>query len=160
LILVFLFLQEGKHEGVDLESPPNSKIFDPTNQQNANDVRLLANRRLNQTREAAPPITVNFSGLADLLKQNGAPVAPAPAAGSAVSAKNEPLPPPMELALFCDQYHLSNDIKKKLGSIHVSGPHVLRLITDADLRGEGTLSIGELASLRDAHMRWIVDVAN
>ena len=144
---------------MNLESPPNSKIFDPTNQQNANDVRLLANRRLNQTRDAAPPITVNFSGLADLLKQNGTPVVP-PAVPAAVFAKNEPLPPPMALALFCDQYHLSNDIKRKLDSIHISGPHVLRLITDTDLRGEGTLSIGELASLRDAHMRWMVDVAN
>jgi hypothetical protein len=60
----------------------------------------------------------------------------------------------MKLEIFVAQYDLSNDIQAKLASIHVAGPHVLSLISDTDLRGEGKLSIGELASLRDAQTRW------
>jgi hypothetical protein len=60
----------------------------------------------------------------------------------------------MELGAFCAQYFLSQNIQQKLKAIQVTGPHVLRLISDADLRGDGSLSIGELASLRDAQFRW------
>ena len=60
----------------------------------------------------------------------------------------------MKLDVFCAQYELSDDIKTKLDAIHIPGPHVLSLIADADLRGEGKLSIGQLASVRDAELRW------
>jgi len=63
----------------------------------------------------------------------------------------------MILATFCTLYGLSDDITKKLEAIHVAGPHVLSLISD-DLRGEGTLSVGELASVRDAQLRWNHDM--
>ena len=66
----------------------------------------------------------------------------------------------MDLNIFCDRYKLSDGIRAKLDTIHVAGPHVLGLITDADLRGEGSLSIGELASVRDAQLRWKFDIAN
>ena len=62
--------------------------------------------------------------------------------------------PPMKLALFCTQYELSDEIKEKLSAIQIVGPHVLSLVSDTDFRGEGRLSIGELASLRDAQLRW------
>ena len=62
--------------------------------------------------------------------------------------------PLMKLEIFCAQYSLSDNIQTKLTSIQVAGPHVLSLISDHDLRGEGKLSIGELASLRDAQTRW------
>ena len=48
-----LLLQEGKIDGVDNENPPNSKLFDPTNRQNIDDVALLAWRRLNQAHETS-----------------------------------------------------------------------------------------------------------
>ena len=37
-------------------------------------------------------------------------------------------------------------------AIQITGPHVLHLISDVDLRGEGKLSVGELALLRDAEL--------
>lgn len=60
----------------------------------------------------------------------------------------------MELSVFCTQYFLSQTIEQKLEAIQVAGPHVLCLISDADLRGDGTLSIGELASVHNAQFRW------
>jgi len=62
--------------------------------------------------------------------------------------------PPMKLDSFCTAYNLSDAIKDKLVAIQIAGPHVLRLITDTDLRGKGGLSVGELASVHDAQLRW------
>ena len=73
----------------------------------------------------------------------------------ALLAPNRPvLLPPMELGIFCTQFFLSRMIQQKLEVIQVTGPHVLSLISDANLRGDGSLSIGELASVRDAQLRW------
>jgi hypothetical protein len=46
--------QEGKIEGVNHETPPNTKIFDPTNTQNTDDISLLAKRRLAASEENLP----------------------------------------------------------------------------------------------------------
>jgi hypothetical protein len=121
---------------------------------------------LSQNREAAvPAVTVNFPGFADFFQQPNPP-AMIPQVGPLVPIPNgavnhaaapvqlEALLPPMKLEIFCAQYSLSDDIKMKLISIQVAGPHVLSLISDLDLWGEGKLSIGELASLRDAQTRW------
>jgi hypothetical protein len=60
----------------------------------------------------------------------------------------------MKLDDFCRQYKLTDEVKGKLDAIQIAGPHVLRLVSDADLRGDGRLSVGELASVRDAQQRW------
>jgi hypothetical protein len=60
----------------------------------------------------------------------------------------------MKLDPFCATYELSDAIKAKLIAMHINGPHVLRLISDTDIRGEGGLSVGELASVSDAQLRW------
>ena len=157
-MLTFCFPQDGKVDGVDRDTPPNSKIFDPTRKQNTDDVAQLAKRRLSQNREAArtPAVTVNFLGFADFFRQPNAaiPLGPLPIPNGAANRAHEAPLPPMKLEIFCAQYSLSDDIQMKLASIQVAGPHVLSLISDLDLRGEGKLSIGELASLRDAQTRW------
>jgi hypothetical protein len=104
----------------------------------------------------APAVTVNFPGFVDFFRQpNPAiPLGPLPIPNGAADRQPEALLPPMKLEIFCAQYSLSDDIQMKLASIQVAGPHVLSLISDLDLRGEGKLSIGELASLRDAQTRW------
>jgi hypothetical protein len=66
----------------------------------------------------------------------------------------------MDLFVFCMKYRLSVQIKTKLEAIQITGPHVLCLISDADLRGEGALSVGELASVRDAQFRWQDELTN
>jgi hypothetical protein len=58
------------------------------------------------------------------------------------------------------KYQLSVQIKTKLELIQITGPHVLYLISDADLRGEGALSIGELVSVRNAQFRWQDELMN
>ncbi|KAF8958724.1 hypothetical protein BDZ97DRAFT_1915991 [Flammula alnicola] len=155
---------DGKIEGVDQENPPNAKMFDPTNKHNIDDVALLAKRRLAQNRDAvAPAITVNFPGFADVFRApNAPPLAPVnPAtAAPANSPRHRVPPPPMKLDSFCHRYELSEEIRGKLDAIQIAGPHVLRLISDTDLRGEGRLSIGELASVRDAQLRWTHALAN
>ena len=166
-----LYSQEGKIEGVDQETPPNTKIFDPTNRQHTDDVSALAQRHLAASRENLPQlITVNFPGFAELFVHAKtpaiAPVAPpalpAPGAPAApnVACRRRTLLPPTSLTLFCANYHLSDQIKTKLDAIQIAGPHVLGLISDADLRGEGALSIGELASVRDAQFRWQDELRN
>jgi hypothetical protein len=122
-------------------------MFDPTRKQNDDDVALLAKRRLTQTQNRdAPASTVNFPGFADIFRlPNMPPLLP---------GVNPAPPPTMKLDEFCEQYELSDSIRKKLGNIQITGPHVLCLISDSDLRGEGQLSIGELASVRDAQLRW------
>lgn len=155
--------QDGKIEGVDLENPPNSKMFDPTQHHGAaNDsdtVGLLARRRAAQ-HNSAPTITVNFPGFVDLLH-------PPQGAGPVVNDPRDPIPghrlpgqllPPTPLLEFCNKYFLSVDIEDKLEAIQISGPHVLSLISDADLRNEAKLSVGQLASLRDAELRWKHDI--
>lgn len=62
--------------------------------------------------------------------------------------------PPMTLESFCAQYNLSDTLRNKLSGIDITGPHVLALVPDYDLRDEGHLSIGELAALCDAQKRW------
>ena len=148
-------------DGANNENPPNSKLFDPTNKQNTDDVALLARRRLNQAREAAAPnITVNIPGLGDLFRQQlpQPPMEPLAAQNLNLPAPGaRRLPPPTKLDDFCRLYHLSESVKGKLTDIQITGPHVLHLVSDVDLRGEGKLSVGELASLRDAELRWIAD---
>ena len=163
-----LHSQEGKIEGVNQETPPNTKIFDPTNRQHTDDVSTLAKRRLAASREnPSQPITVNFPGFAELFAHAKAPPTafPAPSMPGAASVPNvaprrRTLLPPTDLAPFCAKYHLSAQIKTKLDAIQIAGPHVLRLISDTDLRGEGALSIGELASVRDAQFRWQDELTN
>ena len=62
--------------------------------------------------------------------------------------------PPMKLDSFHTACNLSDAIKDKLVTIQIAGPHVLWLITDTDLQGEGGLSVGKLALVRDAQHRW------
>ena len=145
------------------ENPPNSKIFGPPcHRCHGGDVALLAKRRLAQNREAAAPaITVNFPGFADIFRAPNTPeipaavnaVARAPAAIDSVRQRAPP-PPPMMLDNFCRLYKLADDIKAKLDIIHIAGPHVLRLVSDSDLRDSGGLDVGEVATVRDAEQRW------
>jgi hypothetical protein len=129
-------------------------------------VALLAKRRLAQTQNRdAPAITVNFPGFAEMFCQpNAALPAPVNSTAAAPNPINSPCRraplPPMKLDDFCKQYLLSDLIEDKLCNIQITGPHVLRLISDSDLRGEGNLSIGELASVRDAQLRWNHHLAN
>jgi hypothetical protein len=140
-------------------------MFDPPSKKHhTDDIALLAKRRMAQNRDAAAPaITVNFPGFADIFRApNAPPLGPAePPLAASVNSPHRRVPlPPMELEDFCRQFNLSYELRAKLNVIHITGPHVLRLVSDADLRGEGGLSVGELASVRDAQQRWIHALAH
>lgn len=152
-----------KEEGVDMESPPNVKIFDVTYSGNLMDTNLLAKRRVALQAHGQNSPTVNFEGLANVIKQlnpaygrENAPPAPAPLA--AVPLHRRP-PPKMSIATFCSQFDLSPEIQAKLLGIAIAGPHLLRLVDDGALRGEAGLSLGELAGIRDAEERWMNEVS-
>jgi hypothetical protein len=122
-------------------------------------VALLAGRRAKDHNGSG--ITVNFPGFADIFRhQNPLPASQAPvhAADPINSPHRRIPPPPMKLDDFCQHYDLSDAINAKLVDIQIAGLHVLRLIADCDLREEGKLSIGELASVRDAQQRWSHDL--
>ena len=88
-----LYSQEGKIEGIDQETPPNTKIFDPTNRQHTDDVSALARRHLAASRENLPQlITVNFPGFAKLFAHVKTP-AIAPVAPPALPAPGAPAAP-------------------------------------------------------------------
>jgi hypothetical protein len=57
-------------------------------------------------------------------------------------------------------YSINPSLQDKLNAIQVTGPHTLHLITNEDLRTEGKLSVGELATIRDAEIRWRQDLLN
>lgn len=75
-------------------------------------------------------------------------------------AANIPQPaalrPKLSLIDFCERFNLSLWLREKLDNIDVTGPHCLRFLQNADLLGAG-LSLGELADIRDAEERWMLD---
>ncbi|KAH7919553.1 hypothetical protein BV22DRAFT_1199411 [Leucogyrophana mollusca] len=161
-----------KQPGVDLDNPPNTKIFDVT-YTDPTDLAMLSRRRLNiQNPSTAPSIIINndFKDLAGLLhgdRGNNPPppdhhndhhrlhanaprqVAPRPLRSAHV--------PKMGLVAFCEHFALSAFVLEKLDVINVTGPHCLRFISDAQLT-DAELSISELADLRDAQERWALGV--
>jgi hypothetical protein len=159
-------LKQAKLEdGIDIDHPPNSKMFDPSRHRttsssgssdDSNDILALAKRRRNQLAQdtkSSSNITVNFSGLAELLntRQN-----PDTTTVQSVQQPSRPaqLPPRLSLDAFCDYYDLPRSVYEKLNSHQITGPHLLRLISNDQLRLECALSIGELAAIRDAEERW------
>lgn len=147
---------QGKQEGVDMETPPNNKIFDPTSARGSMDVATLAKRRLATSRNDASP----YVGVIELIRE---------IRGVAGPSGNDPattVPPPApvadplldlketELTDFCSDFKIPETLRLKLASADIAGPHILHLIQDADLRTEAHLSIGELATLRYAEKKW------
>ncbi|RXW18854.1 hypothetical protein EST38_g7000 [Candolleomyces aberdarensis] len=63
---------------------------------------------------------------------------------------------PMDLDDFCMLFGISYGLKLKLEDADITGPHVLWLVSNTDLRSDAKLSIGELATLRNAEERWKV----
>jgi hypothetical protein len=141
--------QESKQDGVDYETPPNAKMFDPTFSNNT-DIVSLAKRRLTlDNKQSAPQINVSFAGLAEVLQlqKPSIPITP--------SSPVERFRPKMTLEKFCRLYQLSSAIKSKLEKLGVTGPHALRFLSKDELRNDGDLLAGEVAEVRDAEARWM-----
>ncbi|KAG2113831.1 uncharacterized protein F5147DRAFT_570720 [Suillus discolor] len=147
-------MQEADTLGVDIEHPPNSKIFDPTDHgdSDSDDISALARRRRAQLagrdHNNQSNITVNFAGLAELIRPSS------PSKNPTCSTKTMSIPPKLDLQSFATWFGLSGQLHDKLKAIHLDGPHLLRLVSNEQLQTEGGLSLGELAVLRDAEERW------
>jgi hypothetical protein len=157
-------LQVAKEDAVDLENPPNTKLFDPE-YRNDPDTALLLRRHhglvaADQNAPATPNIVIqnNFEGLAGLLLQCN-PALPASVPNSTQSAPRMTraalaLVPKMTLVDFCEKFNLSVFILQKLNVLHVTGPHALRFISNQQLVEVGGMDIGQLADVRDAQEHW------
>ncbi|KIM74431.1 hypothetical protein PILCRDRAFT_92599 [Piloderma croceum F 1598] len=155
-----------KENGVDLEHPPNTKLFDPTFN-DPNDIALLSHHRLltvNQNQPAPPSIIINndFKDLAAAMQGHHNPLDhPPPGVNPPPSQPtHQPiraaLVPKMTLAAFCDYYELHLIIEGKLNELNITGPHALHFVSNQQLADEVRLSVGELADVRDAQERWLL----
>jgi len=73
-------LQEAKEDGIDLEHPLNTKIFDPGFCDPSDISTLSCHQLASNNQNTNTPITVNFTGLAELLHRTKQPV-PNPVSG-------------------------------------------------------------------------------
>ncbi|KAG1846151.1 hypothetical protein C8R48DRAFT_677938 [Suillus tomentosus] len=149
-----------KQPGVDLDNPPNTKIFDVT-YTDPTDIAMLSRRRLNavtQTQSSAPSIVINndFKDIVGLLNGDRGPDPAIKNAPQPVLRQQPALRPKLSLLDFCNRFKLSRWLCEKLDNIDVTGPHCLRFLQNADLLGAG-LSLGELADIRDAEERWMLE---
>lgn len=160
---------------MDMDNPPEDKIFNPKAAVNTMDLSTLAKRRAAQL-QPAPPDPVQpavqvaqaiMNPVLELLRDYrgafipqavpiGASAQPCMVTPTAAAVTSSTLLEPMDLDDFSMLFGLSSALKEKLLRADITGPHILRLISDDDLRKHGLLSIGELAALRDAEERWKV----
>jgi hypothetical protein len=129
--------QEAHEPGIDLEHPPNMKIFDAT-YRDPSDVAELSQRRLAalKTRDtnAPAPVNVSFDGLADVFKH----ILPqSPTMPTSPILQKHVSPPRLSLPDFCERFHLSASVQAKLAALDITGPHGLHWINDEGLRNEG-----------------------
>ncbi|KAJ7189227.1 hypothetical protein C8R46DRAFT_1024397 [Mycena filopes] len=140
--------------GVDLDTPPAGAMFGNVPQQDADadDVALLARRRLNQTSSgSAPTININndFAALAQIFRPTAQPTAPDLPPIPRHPSPTKPVE--MEFAAFCNAAKLPH-IAAKLEVLEIEGPHLLDFIENQDL--DKYLKVGERAALRHAHAQW------
>ena len=146
------FIQVAEEDGVDLEHPPNSKLFDTT-YNDPNDINLLSRRRL-ATVNSNQPVAPNFvihNHFEDPAAITNKACAPAP-------RLNPPVPraallPKMSLEVFCETFNLSYEVMTKLKALKITGPHGLRYVTNTQLMQNGQMEVGEVADVRDSQER-------
>ncbi|KAJ3543455.1 hypothetical protein NMY22_g3140 [Coprinellus aureogranulatus] len=177
---------QAKLPGVTKDDPPDNKMFKLAVNRDAKDtmdIALLAKRRLAQVAAAQtqpapqpdilqPAMQMAQAFMTPVLEmcrtafmpaQVPAHTLPAPnplAMAGSTSTPDTSLLEPMELDDFAMLFGLSENITFKLAAADIPGPHVLRLVSDKDLREDGKLSIGELATVRDAEQRWKIRQAS
>jgi hypothetical protein len=141
-----------KESGVNLENPPDSNQFKPLSQnENDSDIELMKARCFNRSQQ---PITVNLTGLADLVHGDPTSCSSHPPLQDVTntsqnSSKYPDLPPKITMAVFCKQYGISDDICTKLIDAKYTVPHTFAGITDKELMEDAELRCGKVADLRD-----------
>jgi hypothetical protein len=108
------------------------------------------------------PITVNLTGLADLIHKHPMSCSSHPPLQditntSQNSSKYPDLPPKITMAVFCTQYGISDDICTKLINTKYTRPHAFAGITDKELMEDAGLRCDKVADLRDGETQWLCD---
>jgi hypothetical protein len=90
------------------------------------------------------PITVNLTGLADLVHGHPMTCSSHPPLQDVTntsrnSSKYPDLPPKIMMTVFCTQYSISDDICTKLIDAKYTGPHAFAGITDKELMEDAGL---------------------
>lgn len=136
-----------------MEHPPSGPEFSSqANQNNTDDIALLARRRVGLLQQQQQQITVSLAA-PDLLQWQ-------PLQNVTANPNVTQRPPPhpkITLDEFCLKYGLSTDIQDKLAQVKVSGPHGLRYISEAELMNVAKLDLGERGDVQDAVDRWMND---
>jgi hypothetical protein len=138
-------------------------MFDANCQSSDDANTLLCHCNAFSTQNPNPPsFTFNIAGLPEMLGFNwGAkPNQDAVQACSApqpLPAANQP-PNTTNFADFAWEYWFSLELHNLLQKAHVTGPHLLCLITDTYLKEAG-LNFAQLAKVRDAYDRWLEGVS-
>ncbi|KAJ7577848.1 hypothetical protein C8J56DRAFT_798063, partial [Mycena floridula] len=121
------------------------------------DINLLASHR--KQANSNNGVSIDFSGLAKVFVKKRKSSTPEDLDNRNVRAASiQPMAPPprMELGTFITLYSLSPVIHQRLMDMDIAGPHTLRRMDDKDLL-EGSLSKGQIASVRDAEDRYLHD---
>ncbi|KAJ7146671.1 hypothetical protein C8R44DRAFT_724417 [Mycena epipterygia] len=136
---------------VDVDNPPDDKLFEFQETENEEDQQLLRTRATQKATAKDSNITINLT-----LPDNVLPLQPhrdrqQPAAPVPIPRR---IPPQMSLALFCARFNLTDSIHTKLRDFSVTGPHTLRHLKNEHLLEAG-LNHAEVANVRDAQDRWV-----
>ncbi|KAG1906133.1 uncharacterized protein F5891DRAFT_975581 [Suillus fuscotomentosus] len=149
-----------RQPSVNLDNPPNTKIFDVT-YTDPTDIAMLSRHHLNavtQTQSSTPSIVINndFKDIVGLLNSDHGPDPAIKNAPQPVLHQQPALRPKLSLLDFCNCFELSWWLCEKLDNIDVTGPHCLQFLQNANLLGAG-LSLGELADICDAEEWWMLE---
>ena len=146
-------------EGASIDMPPNSKIFDAANR-NHDDLTTVSCRRnaLAAQNTNTPNFTFNLAGLPEMLGLNQPTTLHKPNSTQALPASLCHPPNTTTLQDFAYYYDFSPELTDKLQWASIAGPHLLRLITDVDLKDAG-LNFAHIAQVQDAYERWMDKVS-
>lgn len=135
---------------VDLENPPDDKLFEFQEMENEEDQQLLRTRATQKATAKDSNITINLT-----LPESAQPLQPHQQQRINASAPlPRRIPPQISLETFVDRYNLTNTVYQKLQDFSVTGPHTLRHLKNEHLLEAG-LNHAEVANVRDAQDRWV-----
>ncbi|KAJ7879702.1 hypothetical protein B0H13DRAFT_2051050 [Mycena leptocephala] len=135
---------------VDLESPPDDKLFEFQEMENEEDQQLLRTCATQKATAKDSNITINLT-----LPESAQPLQPHQQQRiNAPAPLPRRIPPQISLETFVDRYNLTNTVYQKLQDFSVTGPHTLRHLKNEHLLEAG-LNHAEVANVCDAQDRWV-----